>query len=60
MRMPEISNAITTEKLRLATESGAGILVTVDPGCLMQMRGLVDEDGIRTEHIAVLIEETIR
>lgn len=60
MRMPEASNAITAEKLRLAAETGTGMLVTVDPGCLMQMRGLVDATGIRAEHIAVVVEEATR
>ncbi len=60
MRMPEASNAITAEKLRLAVETGAGTMVTVDPGCLMQMRGLVDATGVRAEHIAVVVEEATR
>ncbi len=60
VRMPEASNAITAEKLRLASETGAGTVVTVDPGCLMQMRGLVDATTIRAEHIAVVVEEATR
>ena len=38
LRMPEVSNAMTAEKLRQANETGAAVLVTADPGCLMQMR----------------------
>jgi len=60
VRLPETSNAITAEKLRLAAETGAQMLVTIDPGCLMQMRGLIDAGGIRAEHIAVVIEEATR
>ncbi len=66
MRMPEVSNAMTAEKLRLAEASGAPTLVTVDPGCLMQMRGLVAGTGVRAEarfraeHIATLVEEATR
>lgn len=55
IRMPEVSNAMTAEKLRQAEESGAPVLVTCDPGCLTQMRGLVGE-GVRVEHLAVVLE----
>jgi L-lactate dehydrogenase complex protein LldE len=54
VRMPEVSNAMTAEKLRQAQESGAPVLVTCDPGCLTQMRGLVG-DGLRVEHLAVVL-----
>ncbi len=56
IRMPEVSNAMTAEKLRQAEASGAPLLVTCDPGCLTQMRGLVGE-GVRVEHLAVVLEE---
>jgi L-lactate dehydrogenase complex protein LldE len=55
IRMPEVSNAMTGEKLRQARETGAPVLVTCDPGCLTQMRGLVGE-GVRVEHLAVVLE----
>jgi L-lactate dehydrogenase complex protein LldE len=57
--MPEVSNAMTREKLNQAVQTGADVLVTADPGCLMQMRGLVHElqNAPRIEHIAVLLEE---
>jgi L-lactate dehydrogenase complex protein LldE len=55
IRMPEVSNAMTGEKLRQAQETGAPVLVTCDPGCLTQMRGLVGE-GVRVEHLAVVLE----
>lgn len=55
IRMPEVSNAMTAEKLRQAEESGAPVLVTCDPGCLTQMRGLVGA-GLRVEHLAVVLE----
>lgn len=55
VRMPEVSNAMTAEKLRQAQETQAPVLVTCDPGCLTQMRGLVS-DGLRVEHLAVVLE----
>ncbi len=58
VRMPEVSNAMTAEKLRQARNTAAAALVTCDPGCLMQMRGLVD-DSLRVEHFAVVLERTL-
>jgi len=61
VRMPEISNAITREKIRQAEETGADVLVTIDPGCLMQMRGLVTEpSSLRVEHLAIILEKLTR
>lgn len=59
VRMPEVSNAMTGEKLAQAEASGGGLLVTADPGCLMQMRGLAG-DGVRPEHLATVLEEATR
>jgi L-lactate dehydrogenase complex protein LldE len=56
IRMPEVSNAMTADKLRQARETEATIIVTSDPGCLTQMRGLVG-DNLRVEHLAVLLDE---
>jgi len=56
IRMPEVSNAMTAEKLHQAIAAGATVLVTADPGCLMQMRGLAED--VRVEHIATMLEET--
>ena len=60
VRMPEISNAMTGEKLRQATDTDAKVLVTADPGCLMQMRGLAAGASVRVEHIATVLEEVTR
>jgi L-lactate dehydrogenase complex protein LldE len=61
VRMPEVSNAMTAEKLRQARETGVTLLVTSDPGCLMQMRGLLDEDDtLAVEHIATILERQSR
>jgi len=59
-RMPEVSTAMTAEKLRQATETGATTLVTADPGCLMQMRGLASDDEPAIEHLATVLEERTR
>jgi L-lactate dehydrogenase complex protein LldE len=60
VRMPEVSNAMTAEKLRQAADTNADVLVTADPGCLTQMRGLADEGSVRMEHIATVLEELTR
>ncbi len=53
IRMPELSNAITQVKLNNADQTEAEIVVTADPGCLLQMRGLAD--GRRINHLATLL-----
>jgi L-lactate dehydrogenase complex protein LldE len=60
LRMPEVSNAMTAEKLRQASETGVQILVTSDPGCLMQIRGLSEGRTMRAAHIATILEEATR
>ncbi len=60
VRMPEISNAMTAEKLRQAGDTDADVLVTADPGCLTQMRGLAAGSSVRVEHIATVLEEMTR
>ncbi len=60
IRMPEVSNAMTGEKLRRAVATETNLLVTADPGCLMQMRGLAEGSGLRVEHVATVLEELTR
>lgn len=55
LRMADVSNAITQEKLAIARQTGTSIVATADPGCLMQMRGFARELGLRVEHVAVLL-----
>lgn len=60
-RLPEVANAMSGEKLRQAQASGAAVLATADPGCLLQLRGLsASARGMRLEHIAILLEEATR
>ena len=60
VRMPEVSNAMTAEKLHQACEARTDTLVTSDPGCLTQMRGLADGSSIKVEHIATVLEGMTR
>lgn len=68
LRMPEVSSAMTAEKLQQASESGAQTIVTADPGCLMQMREMAGRNdpekgpkkGFEMEHLAVILEKRTR
>lgn len=60
LRMPEVSQAMTAEKLLRAKDTKASILVSSDPGCLMQMRNnQKDPSTIQIKHIAELLDEVI-
>jgi L-lactate dehydrogenase complex protein LldE len=59
LRMAEVSDEMTAEKLRLAQQSGASTLVTADPGCLMHMRSVAGEGGLKIEHLATILAERI-
>ncbi len=59
-RMPEVSNAMTREKLAQAETTGATTLVSIDPGCLMQMQGLAEKAGVQPVHLATLLEARTR
>ncbi len=59
VRLPEIANAMSREKLDQARASGASTIVTADPGCLLQLRGLAPE-GLTIVHLATLLEEATR
>ncbi len=60
LRMPDVSNAMTAEKLRLSSATEAELLVTADPGWLMQMRGLAGKNGEQIRHLAIVLEEMSR
>jgi L-lactate dehydrogenase complex protein LldE len=59
VRMADISNAMTRTKLDLALKTGADLMVTVDPGCMMQMQGLLKEKSttFRIQHLANFLLE---
>ena len=60
MRMPEVSQAMTEEKLLRAKQTKAPILVSSYPGCLMQMRNNQKApSAVQIKHIAELLDEVI-
>lgn len=61
VRMPEASGAMTAEKIAQAKNTTAGLVVTSDPGCMMQMKGHLDDDpNLKVKHIAEVLEEVTR
>jgi iron-sulfur cluster protein len=54
---PEVAREILDRKLENVTATGAGVLVTDNPGCIMHLRGGIDAKGlpVRVMHIAELL-----
>ncbi len=61
MDFPEVSSAILKRKLTNAGETGAPILVSDNPGCLMQIKGGLHARGSNTRaiHLMELIAECL-
>ena len=59
VRLPEIANAMSAAKLRQASDTAVSTLVTADPGCCLQLRGLAG-DALTVKHLAVVLEEATR
>jgi Fe-S oxidoreductase len=54
---PEVSEQILSRKLENVVQTGASILVTDNPGCIMHLRGGIDARGlpIQVVHLAQLL-----
>jgi glycolate oxidase iron-sulfur subunit len=59
---PEMAEGLLNRKLDNAEKTGAGVIVTANPGCLLQLRAGVRERGadIRVAHIVDLLDEAER
>jgi L-lactate dehydrogenase complex protein LldE len=57
VKYPEISNAIAATKIENIQESGASVVVTCDPGCLLHMAKTLNRlgSGVRCLHLAELL-----
>lgn len=57
VKLPELSVAMGEEKARRVLETGASVVVTADPGCMLQLRGLLQRLGspVRVAHIAEVL-----
>jgi Fe-S oxidoreductase len=61
LKLPEISAPILQRKLRNIKETGAAIVAMDCPGCVMQIRGGIDQDGaaIKVKHTVELLAEQL-
>ncbi len=61
LKLPEISAPILQRKLKNIKETGAPIVAMDCPGCVMQIRGGMDQDGaaIRVRHTVELLAEQL-
>ena len=61
MKLPEISGPILKRKLHNIKETGAPIVAMDCPGCVMQIRGGLDQDGsaIKVRHTVELLAEQL-
>ena len=57
LKLPKISGSILTRKLTNIKNTGANVVAMDCPGCVMQIRGGLDQDGadIKVQHTAELI-----
>jgi Fe-S oxidoreductase len=58
---PEVARGIAARKLANVAATGAGTLVTDNPGCLLHLRGALDAAGqpVRALHLAELVAERL-
>ena len=62
MKLPEISAPILQNKLKNIKETGAPLVAMDCPGCVLQIRGGMDQDGsgIRVKHTAELLADQLK
>jgi L-lactate dehydrogenase complex protein LldF len=62
MDHPEVARAIVTRKLDNVAQTGATVLVTDNPGCLLHLRGAADARGLRLRmaHVAEILAEGLQ
>lgn len=61
LKLPEISGPILQRKLKNIKDTGAPLVAMDCPGCVMQIRGGIDQDGavIKVRHTAELLAEQL-
>lgn len=61
VRYPEVSVAMADAKLQELEPAGIDLLVSADPGCLMQLGGRLSREGspVRAVHLATVLAEAI-
>lgn len=61
MKLPEISAPILQRKLQNIKDTGAPIVAMDCPGCVMQIRGGMDQSGtaVKVRHTVELLAEQV-
>ncbi len=62
LTQPEMAESLQTRKIKNIISTGATVVVTSNPGCIMQIRAGLEKasPGIRTLHIADYLAEALR
>jgi len=62
IKLPEISAPILQRKLKNIKDTGAPVVAMDCPGCVMQIRGGMDQDGaaVRVQHTVELIADQLK
>jgi len=62
LKLPEISAPILQRKLKNIKDTGAPLVAMDCPGCVMQIRGGMDQDGagVRVRHTVELIAAQLK
>ena len=62
LKLPEVSGPILKRKLKNIRDTGAPVVAMDCPGCVMQIRGGMDQDGagIEVRHTVELIEKQLK
>jgi L-lactate dehydrogenase complex protein LldE len=61
VRYPDVSTAMADDRIATATAAGIGVVVSADPGCLMQIEGRAARTraGLRVVHLATVVAEAL-
>ena len=62
VKFPELSAEMGRKKIREGEASGADIMITDCPGCVMQLRGVAtaQDSALKVEHMAELLARTMK
>jgi Fe-S oxidoreductase len=62
VKFPELSAEMGRKKIREGEASGAEIMITDCPGCVMQLRGVAtaQDSALKVEHMAELLARTMK
>ena len=56
---PQMAESLQQRKIQNILRTGAKIVVTTNPGCIMQIRAGLEKSGIRVLHIADYLADSL-